>query len=134
MSKNILLVGLAITLAFASGCAQGQDSATSQKGSVEGKVTIAPLCPVEPCQISTDQKARIYGARKIVIYTQDRAAVVKEISLDEDGYYRTDLNPGYYVVDINRLGIDSSSAVPKEVGIEAGQIIRLDIDIDTGIR
>jgi hypothetical protein len=38
------------------------------------------------------------------------------------------------VIDINRLGIDSSGDVPRKVDIIEGGTIELDIDIDTGIR
>jgi hypothetical protein len=45
-----------------------------------------------------------------------------------------ELDPGVYRVDINRIGVDSSSDVPEQVEIVAGLTFKLDIDIDTGIR
>jgi hypothetical protein len=44
------------------------------------------------------------------------------------------LKPGIYTVDINRIGMDSSSDVPKQVEIKPDVTVSLDIDIDTGIR
>jgi hypothetical protein len=44
------------------------------------------------------------------------------------------LKPGTYIVDIQRQGIGGSPQLPKTVTIRAGETIRLDISIDTGIR
>jgi hypothetical protein len=38
------------------------------------------------------------------------------------------------VVDIRKQGIGRSGDLPKTVAIHAGETVRLDIDIDTGIR
>ena len=39
---------------------------------------------------------------------------VEEVSLSSEGYYSVQLKPGTYTLDINRIGIDSSSDVPKQ--------------------
>ncbi|MEE9583710.1 MAG: hypothetical protein V3W01_03515 [Dehalococcoidales bacterium] len=41
---------------------------------------------------------------------------------------------GTYTVDINYSGIDSSPDVPKKIEIKPGETVRVEIDIDTGIR
>jgi hypothetical protein len=56
------------------------------------------------------------------------------VDIDCQGHYGVELKVGKYVVDINRIGIDSSSEVPSTVEIAPGETITLDIDIDTGIR
>jgi hypothetical protein len=38
------------------------------------------------------------------------------------------------VADINRIGVDSSTDVPRDIEIRVGETTRLDIEIDTGIR
>ena len=48
--------------------------------------------------------------------------------------YSIELETGIYIIDINRIGIDSSSDVPLEIEIRPGETVKLDIDIDTGIR
>jgi len=110
------------------------DNILQNVGLLEGKVEIGPLCPVEPCNLTEDQIAQAYDARKIVVYTSDRSSIVAIVSLDQTGNYRIALSPGRYVIDINRIGIDSSADVPKEVTVESGKTVRLDIRIDTGIR
>jgi len=110
------------------------DNILKNVGFLEGKVEIGPLCPVEPCNLTEDQIAQVYAARKIIVYTPDRSSVVITVSLDQKGNYRVALGPGKYVIDINRIGIDSSADVPKEITVESGKTAKLDIQIDTGIR
>jgi hypothetical protein len=45
-----------------------------------------------------------------------------------------ELNPGRYIVDTDNIGIGGSKDLPKEVKIESGKTIKLNINIDTGIR
>jgi inhibitor of cysteine peptidase len=110
------------------------DNILQNVGFLEGKVEIGPLCPVEPCNLTQDQIAQAYEARKIIVYTSDRSSIVAIVSLDKIGNYKIALSPGRYVADINRIGIDSSADVPREITIETGKTVRLDIRIDTGIR
>ena len=57
-----------------------------------------------------------------------------QIDIDSTGRYVAYLKPGTYIVDINHIGMDASDDIPKQVEIQSGITIRLDIDIDTGIR
>ncbi len=125
--RTIFLLIVAVILI--AGCSQPQ-----QKGTLYGKVTIGPLCPVEPCNVPPEQVAQAYFARRLLVYDESKTKVIQEIKLGNDGSYSAKLNPGTYVVDINRLGIDRSAEVPKEITIEAGKSIELNVDIDTGIR
>jgi hypothetical protein len=69
-----------------------------------------------------------------VILSPEGGSLIATVSLDETGYYRVDLDPGTYVVDINRAGIDRSPDVPRTLTLATGETVTLDIDIDTGIR
>jgi hypothetical protein len=103
-------------------------------GVLEGQVTIGPLQPVEKPGETPTVPPEVYAARKIMVYNQSHTMLVKQVDLSDTGYYRVELQPGIYVVDINHIGIDRSSDVPKQIEIKPGQTVRLDIDIDTGIR
>ncbi len=118
----------------AAGCGGSGGGEPQPPGVLKGTVTIGPLCPVEPCNISPDQLAAVYAARKVIVYNSDRTAEVKEVSLDQNGGYSTELEPGQYIVDINHAGIDHSPDVPRTVTIVSGQTVTVDISIDTGIR
>jgi hypothetical protein len=69
-----------------------------------------------------------------MVYDKSGNKLIDEVDIDCDGRYVVKLTPGMYTVDINRIGIDHSSEVPKQVEIRSGITTRLDIDIDTGIR
>jgi hypothetical protein len=103
-------------------------------GILEGNVTIGPLCPVEPCNVPPEVIARAYEARKIVVTPLDRPGGSSSVPIGPTGHYEVVLPAGTYRVDINRLGIDRSPDVPATVVIHAGERVRLDISIDTGIR
>ncbi|KQC05043.1 MAG: hypothetical protein APR53_08685 [Methanoculleus sp. SDB] len=104
------------------------------EGVLEGQVTIGPLCPVEPCSVPQETVEAAYAARKVTIYAPDGTTVVRTLSIDPEEGYLTALPPGRYVVDIARTGIDRSDDVPRDVTVRAGETVRVDIAIDTGIR
>jgi hypothetical protein len=105
-----------------------------KKGFQEVNVTISPLCPLEPCEISDSQKVEIYSARKIQIYTDDRKKLLKEISPDPQGHIKMEIEDGTYIVDMKDLGIDSTADLPEKVRILPGKTVHLKVSIDTGIR
>ena len=126
------------------GCIQNNIT-LAEYGILQGKVTIGPLCPVEPCKLPPEQVAQIYEARKIIIYEQSTKLKIAEVNLNQNGEYSLSLRPGNYIVDItdaegNELPLDLSkrprigNVIPKEVELKAGGKVILDFDIDTGIR
>jgi hypothetical protein len=111
----------ASALLLAPGCSSPTEVVDDQvAGSLEGKVSIGPICPVEqeghPCPPSPEA----FAARKILVFDARRSRLVETVSIDSQGLYHVSLKPNQYLVDINRVGIDSTT--------------RLDISIDTGIR
>jgi len=102
-------------------------------GTLSGNVTIGPLCPVEPCTIDPEQLTALYTARTIVVSMPGGAVIAEAIPNPQAGYSIV-LKPGTYSVNIRHQGIDRSPDLPKTVTIRAGETVRLDILIDTGIR
>jgi hypothetical protein len=76
----------------------------------------------------------VYAARQIVVYEMDGRTEVTRLQIDGSGNYRAELPVGKYVIDINHAGIDSAAELPMAIEITVGSPVRLDIDIDTGIR
>ena len=114
-------------------------SNTPEKGLLHGNVNIGPISPVEQPGQTTILRCDIYDARKILIFDKSGNKLLEQVNIEcnaEENYtrYRVELEPGIYIVDINRIGVDSSSDVPKQIEIQSGITVRLDIDIDTGIR
>ena len=129
VNKYVILL-FAIIVLFIGGCS----SASSETGILQGKVTIGPISPVERPGETPTIPCEVYEARKIMVYDEKGNKLIQQIDIDCDGGYITELKPGIYTIDINRIGIDHSSDVPQKVEIKSSITVRLDIDIDTGIR
>ena len=104
-------------------------------GTLQGHVSIGPLMPVmregEP---EPTPAPEVYAARQIVIYSADGEDEVARAEIDYQGNYQISLPIGEYLVDINRIGIDSAAGLPTTVQIDHQSVTTLDIDIDTAIR
>ena len=134
MKLNLLLLVIILCGLLVIGC-----SGSAKKGILEGNVHIGPVSPVEQQNQDTTLRCDVYDARKIMVYDKSGKKLIKQVDIEcnsEENYarYRVELAPGTYTVDINHIGIDSSSDVPKRVEIQSGITVILDIDIDTGIR
>ena len=110
-----------------------------EMGLLQGKVSIGPISPVEQPGQNTMLRCDVLEARKIMIYDKSGTKLLKQVDIEcnvEENYarYRVELEPGVYMVDINHIGIDNSKDVPKQIEIKSDITVRLDIDIDTGIR
>lgn len=104
-------------------------------GTLEGHVTIGPLVPVvREGEAEPTPAPEVYAAREIVVFEVDGKTEFVRLKIDAHGDYRAELPVGTYVVDINRIGMDTAADLPKEIVITGQGVTRLDIDIDTGIR
>ncbi|MFC1932603.1 META domain-containing protein [Chloroflexota bacterium] len=103
-------------------------------GILQGVVTIGPITPVERPDEKPPIPPEVYEARKIMVSDKSGRNLIQLIDIDSTGRYVAHLKSGIYTVDINHIGIDSSDDIPKQVEIQSGITIRLDINIDTGIR
>jgi len=129
----VILVVIIIAIVFVT-FDSGQPAETGKStGTLSGKVSIGPLCPVEPCSVPHDRLVAAYAARQITISTLDGIGVTI-VTADPDSGYAVALKPGTYVVAIPKQGIGGSPDLPATVTIRSGETVRLDISIDTGIR
>lgn len=100
-----------------------------------GQVSIGPLMPVlregEPEPTAAPE---VYAARQVVIYKADGRVEVARAEIDATGFYSLTLPIGSYVVDINHAGIDSADGLPRSIELHPGDVLELNIEIDTGIR
>jgi len=128
----IILIAITIAVAILLNMGDPLPGSGNANGTLAGNVTIGPLCPVEPCSISRDQIVAAYAARPLMINTPG-GAFVGSVTADPDTGYSISLRPGTYIVDIQPQGIGASD-LPKTVTVRAGETVRLDIDINSGIR
>lgn len=114
-------------------------SQTNQtRGILHGKVIIGPMRP-GPVRVD-DQTQKIdpklFSSMKVAISRPDSKEKSREVSIDSNGYYSVELDPGKYIVDVvpHKYGIHPKSQPLQEVVIEAGKTTPLNLVIDTGIR
>ena len=127
--KCILLV---IPLLILMGCAP---SSSTKNGTLQGKVTVGPLSPVEQVGVPTSvPPAEVYTSRGIQINRAGSDKAFKQLNFFSDGTYSIDLPPGEYTVTLQNTGMDRSPELPANITIQSDEITLLNISIDTGIR
>jgi hypothetical protein len=132
---NKIFLFLLLIFLFGLGCSNKPRAELSRpKGIVHGKVTIGPMRPIQTQGQPAPKLSKWYKGKKILIYTLDKKTLIAATELDENGNYQLVLEPGIYIMDMKRAGIEQSPHLPKKIEIKPGQTLRVDIDIDTGIR
>ena len=101
-------------------------------GSLSGKVTAGPFCPVErvgvPCPVPPDA----YSSRDVRIYKTDGTTLVTTKNLNADGTYKLELPAGEYIAEVVGFGMRGNERF--RVKILTAQTTELNFNIDTGIR
>lgn len=106
-------------------------------GTLEGTMTIGPICPVEtyPPDPRCKPSAETYAARKVYVWAANRSRIIATLTPDANGRFSVLLPAGEYIVDVaHQPGPGGATGVPKTVVIAEGQTVSISIDIDTGIR
>jgi len=98
-----------------------------------GKISIGPLCPVEPCNRTFD-----YSQVRVNVYDAASKNLVAQANADSGGYYGIKLEQGSYLVNVTDAA-GNSFGLPRldytqPISIEQGKKIEMDFKIDTGIR
>ena len=131
MFLGVLLVALACNGKHSS---PTDPSTEGPRGTLSGAVTIGPNCPVETTAGPCPPPPGAYALRKVLVESADASKLLYTVDIDEHGFYRIDLVPGAYTIDLKKVGADRSGSVPAKVTITQGIATTLNIDIDTGLR
>ena len=133
-----------IVLLMASVLMGGVLSVSCQPGGAEsvllqGAVTIGPIPPVEQPGENPPVPPEVFNSRYLIIFDDTGRNLVREVYFTQIGqsavgYYTAQIAPGTYVIDINRLGIDSADNLPVTITVTGDETVTIDVDIDTGIR
>jgi hypothetical protein len=121
-------------------CAETKEScpkdcgAAVDLGSISGKVTVGPICPVERVDNPCVAPPEAYTSREVIVYLTDGKTVVARKHFNADGTYSFNLKSGNYILGIPQTGIGGGSELPHAFTVKAGDLIRFDFSIDTGIR
>lgn len=107
-------------------------------GSLDLKVTIGPLCPIEPCNRTADDIRKVYEAYTFTVKDVKTGKVVLEKTLTYNGtngvLKSTDMSVGEYELDFTPKSFFTKQGFPRPFTIEKSKTTQLEISIDTGIR
>lgn len=130
MGVTIIKILVICTVFF---CSCNNRAVTIEEGTLELQVSIGPLCPVAPCNLTETEKEIRYGAYTLIITNKAQ----KDISFQKKvtiANISQKMPVGDYEISILPNTIFSGRGFPKDVKIEKDKTTNLVIDIDTGIR
>ena len=107
---------------------------TAATGTIKGKVTVGPICPVERPGVPCPVPPAAYTSREVILYSADGTTEIKRIHFAPDGTYYFEVPEGIYVLNIPEQGIGGSKDLPKTLTVKSGETIEFNFSIDTGIR
>ena len=104
-------------------------------GTLAGRVSIGPICPVEredePCPVPP----AVYAGVDVLVLAEPGGDLIARVDLDDEGRYRMELPEGSYRVTLEHgLGIPPGVSPTHVITIRQGETTELDFEIDTGIR
>jgi hypothetical protein len=105
-------------------------------GFVEGHVKIFPLSDVNLKDDSNASKTVTevpYAEYPLVVLARDGKKEITQVTVNRDGNYRIELPPGDYILAVQ--GESKPRRVkPRPFTVVSNQTVRVNMDIDTGIR
>ena len=104
-------------------------------GFVEGHLKIVSLKPVELADGKVEKgTAETYSEYPLIILSQGGQKEIARVTADKDGNYRVALPPGDYILDVQGRGRGRIRAKPEPFTIASNKTVRVDMNLDTGIR
>ena len=121
-----------IAVCFFSGVA---GMAIEPPGFVEGHLKILPAKEVELADGNAPAiTAENYAQYPLIILSQPGNKEIARVIADGNGNFRTALPPGDYVLDVQGRARGHVRAKPQRFTIVSNHAVRVDMDIDTGVR
>lgn len=102
---------------------------SADTGTFAGRITIGPVCPVEPCDLPN---GAIYEGRDLT-FLRSGASTFK-VPLNLDGTFSVDLVPADYLIGLEECVFFGCDIFPFEQTIVAGETVTFNRNFDTGIR
>lgn len=132
--KNLIVSCIFLVLI---GSATSSDALPS--GVVEGHLKIVSLKEVELADADSSTKVTVenyaeYPLYPLIILSRAEKKEITRVTADKEGNYRVALPPGDYVLDVQGRGRGHVRAKPQPFTVVSNQTVRVDMDIDTGIR
>ena len=75
-----------------------------------------------------------YAEYPLVILTEDKKKEVARFTADGKGNYHVAVPPGFYILDVQDRARKHVRAHPQPFTVVSNQTVRIDMDMDTGVR
>ena len=127
------LIGVVVFFILASGTASLN---AEPPGALEGHLKILSLKEVELAEASPSKStAENYAEYPLIILDKAGQKEIARLTADQDGNYRITLPPGDYILDTpGRMPKGHLRAKPQPFTIVSNQTVRVDMNVDTGVR
>jgi hypothetical protein len=105
-------------------------------GFLEGRLRILAFKDVELAEGNPPKfSGGNYDEYPLIVLSQDGKKQIARITADGNGNYRIALPPGDYILDVEgRPPRGHVRAKPQPFAVTSNQTVRVDMDIDTGVR
>ena len=126
-----------ITACTFLGLAGAASIKAASPGFIEGHVKIFPLSEVnlaDDAKAPSGESAQPYSEYPLIVRTRDGQKEIARVTADDNGNYRAALPPGDYILDVEGRSPGHVRATPQPFTITSNQTVRVDMNIDTGIR
>jgi hypothetical protein len=115
------------------GCIRAGDAVP--QGLLEGHLKIVSLKEVELAGANPSKRtSENYADYPLIILSKAEQKEVARVTADRDGNYRLSLPPGDYILDVQGRGRGRVRAKPQPFTVVSNQAVRVDMDMDTGVR
>jgi len=130
--KRALVSFLFLLLVLPAACAGGSSAGSDdQLGTIRGEVLLAPTCPVE--SIQSPCPGRPLAGVQVRVVDADGNVRAGAVS-DDRGAFTIDVTAGSYLLTAVIEEDPARSVKPVRVEVRAGEIVRSDVLVDSGIR
>lgn len=107
----------------------------TENGFLEGRLKIISIKEVELAHTGrTKPDAGNYGDYLLVVLNKTTRREVARVIADRNGDYRLALPPGDYIMDVDRRLGGNPRTQPQPFTVSPHQTVRVNMEIDTGIR
>ncbi len=111
------------------------DVAPTTLGTLNGLMTIGPICPVEHADNPCKPTAEMFAERKISVYSSDKKTLITTVTPGSTGSFTVMLPEGDYYIRMEKTTtVGSVKGLPTTVSIKPGGVVLLSVEVDTGIR
>lgn len=103
-------------------------------GVIEGHLKIVSLPEVELAKKGAPEKDTASNYADYPLVIRDGQKTIARITPAATGAYRAELPPGNYTLDVDKRVAKHARAAAQRFVVLPGQTVRIDLDVDAGVR